>query len=75
MTKRRSKNLSIEFGQVRLKMMIKAKSCPKTRLDKAIITWQECVSVKITIDELEKVDVQEIRELLDDPPKISSFYI
>ncbi len=55
--------------------MIKAKSCPKTRLDKAIITWQECVSVKITIDELEKVDVQEIRELLDDPPKISSFYI
>jgi hypothetical protein len=28
--------------------------------------WQGCQSVKITFEELEKVDVQEIRELLDE---------
>jgi hypothetical protein len=41
---------------------------PKTNLAqdlKSVISWQECMSLKITFQELEKVDIQDIRELLD----------
>jgi len=46
-------------------MAIKAKSRPQTRFDKLMISWQWCQLLKITFDELEKIDVQETRELLD----------
>jgi hypothetical protein len=47
-----------------------AKSRPKPRLDTMIMlllnnSWQGCQSLKITFEELEKVDVREIRVLLD----------
>ena len=35
------------------------------KVDELYNTWQECMSLKITFYELEKVDTLEIRELLD----------
>lgn len=29
-------------------------------------SWQGCMSLKMTFDDLEKIDIQEIRELLDE---------
>jgi predicted DNA-binding protein (UPF0251 family) len=50
--------------------MKNAKSRQKTRLDKGMNifsnnTWQGCMSVRITFDELEKVDLNDIRGLLN----------
>lgn len=52
-------------------MMRKAKTRPETRFDKVILlllnnSWQGLQYANGTFEELEKIDVLEIRELLDD---------
>ena len=52
------------FIGCRIHRLIIAKARLKTRFDKTIISWQGCQSLKITLGELGKIDVEELSELL-----------